>query len=131
MAKSLRIVLAVVLAFVAWFVAATLGNFILRAAIPDYRAEEVATSFSLASQVGRLVLGLVSTFAATFVALLIVRRNAMLALAVGCVLFVFFIPVHVSLWAKFPLWYHVFFLASLPIGALLFGRLIVARQHAA
>ena len=131
MANVLKTLLAIVLAFVTWFVAATLGNFVLRAVSPDYRVQEAALSFSLAAQIGRLVLGLAATFAATLVALLIVRRNLRVAVATGCLLLVFFIPVHVSLWAKFPIWYHLFFLASLPVGAVLFGRLIVARQHAA
>jgi len=129
--RAPKIVLAIVLAFVAWFVAATLGNFVLRAALSNYRAEEAAMSFSLAAQIGRLALGVLSTFASSLVALLVVRRTPMLAFAAGCVLLVFFIPVHISLWAKFPLWYHLFFLASLPIGGLVFGRLIAASQHAA
>ena len=131
MTKVLKTLLAIVLAFVTWFVVATLGNFVLRAAIPDYRVQEAALSFSLAAQLGRLALGLVATFAATWVALLIVRRDARVAIAVGCLLLVFFVPVHVSLWARFPIWYHLVFLASLPVGAVLFGRLIVARQPAA
>jgi hypothetical protein len=35
------------------------------------------------------------------------------AIAVGISLIVFFIPVHIRLWDKFPVWYHLFFLISL------------------
>jgi hypothetical protein len=31
----------------------------------------------------------------------------------GVVLLLFFIPDHVNLWDKFPLWYHLWFLLSL------------------
>ena len=129
MAKALKITLALILALAAWFVAATLGNFILRAVIPNYRAEEATMAFSLVAQIGRLVLGLISTAASSLVALVIVRGSVAVALSAGCILFVLFVPVHVDLWAKFPIWYHLFFLASLPLGALAFGRFIASRQH--
>jgi len=35
-----------------------------------------------------------------------------------------FIPVHSSLWSKFPIWYHLFFLGTLAPLVILGGRLI-------
>ena len=42
------------------------------------------------------------------------------------VLLTLFLPIHYSLWSKFPLWYHVFFLASL-VPAMLFGAVLYRR----
>jgi hypothetical protein len=39
--------------------------------------------------------------------------------ALGAVLLAAFIPVHIQLWAKFPVWYHLVFLGTLvPLVAL-------------
>jgi hypothetical protein len=123
MSKSVRFVFAVVTALVAWGVVATLINFILRAAIPGYRAEEAAVSFSLGSQVARLALALVSTAAAAVLAYVVSRGMLAASVTVGIVLLALFLPAHVTLWGKFPVWYHVFFLASLPVGSYLFAKL--------
>jgi len=131
MPRVLKFALAVVLAVTAWFVVATLGNFVLRAAIPGYRATEATLAFTLAGQLGRLLLGVISTAAAAVVAQLVVRRSVAVSVAAGLALLVLFIPVHLSLWTKFPVWYHLFFLASLPIVALAVGRLTAAAQEPA
>jgi uncharacterized protein (DUF983 family) len=41
----------------------------------------------------------------------------------GTILLLVFIPEHASLWNKFPLWYHVTFLASLIPLCMVGGRL--------
>jgi hypothetical protein len=38
------------------------------------------------------------------------------------ILLLLFIPVHLGLWAKFPVWYHAVFLGSLPLLIWLGGR---------
>ena len=130
MPKPVRFVLAVVAALVCWGVVATLLNFILRAAIPGYRAEELAVSFSLGSQIARLALALASTAAAAIAAYVVSQGMLAAAVTTGLVLLAMFIPVHVSLWAKFPAWYHLFFLASLPVGSYLFAKLWASRRAA-
>lgn len=122
MNKALKIALALIVGFVTWFAVATLGNFVLRAVVSDYRVQELAMSFSFAAMFGRLVIGAVSTAAACAVAVLIERRNVAMGVIAGCVLLAFFIPVHASLWSKFPLWYHLIFLGSLPLIGLITGR---------
>jgi hypothetical protein len=37
---------------------------------------------------------------------------------------VLFIPIHIQLWDKFPIWYHLFFLVSLVPLSILGGRLV-------
>ena len=63
----LRSIIAVIVAVVTWFVVATIGNWILRLAIPGYSAVEVSMHFTLTMMISRLVLGLVSSLGAGFV----------------------------------------------------------------
>ena len=131
MFKLLRFAVAVAVGLFVWVTVATLGNFVLRVAIPGYRAEEAAVSFSLIAQLGRLALGVVSTAAAAAVTIVMSHGNIGASLALGFVLLALFIPVHVALWHKFPVWYHLFFLASLPLGAYVVGRLVMSKRGAA
>jgi hypothetical protein len=131
MSKGVRYVVALAVGLLVWVLVATMVNFVLRAAIPDYRAEEVAMSFSLIAQLSRLVLGLVSTAAATATTAVLSRGSIGACLTLGCILLALFVPVHISLWQKFPVWYHVFFLASLPLGAYVVGRLVGSKRGAA
>jgi hypothetical protein len=129
--KYLRIAVAIVAGLIVWVVVATLGNFLLRVAIPNYRAEEAAMSFSLIAQLARLALGLVSTAATAATSVILSRGKIGTAVAAGCILLALFIPVHISLWSRFPAWYHLFFLASLPLGAVVFARLAASMRSAA
>jgi hypothetical protein len=61
----------------------------------------------------RLVLGALSSVCAGFVVAWVTKSNGMAAKVLGMVLIAMFIPVHYSLWDKFPIWYHLTFLVSL------------------
>jgi len=121
-----RMILGIVAGFVIWFVVASVGNVVFRMSWPGYAQVEPAMTFTLAMLVGRLLLGVLSSLCAGFVAAWIAKGNATTAKIVGIVLTLFFLPVHYGLWDRFPIWYHFLFLASLfpitLIGALLFGR---------
>lgn len=114
MSKPVRFVLALVAALVAWTVVATIINFGLRAAIPGYHAEELAVSFSLGSQIARLAMSLVATAAAGIAAVVVSQGAASSALVAGLLMLAMFIPIHIHVWSHFPVWYHLFFLTSLP-----------------
>ncbi len=131
MSKVIRYAAAIAVGLLVWAVVATLCNFVLRATIPGYRAEEIAISFSLISQIGRLALGVVSTAAAAAATTAIGRGGVGAPFALGFVLLALFVPVHASLWPRFPVWYHLFFLASLPLVAYVSGKVIVSRRSAA
>jgi len=113
MPKSIKIVLAVLLGFVVWFVVATVANLFIRASLSGYAEAEPAARFTLPMLFARLVVGAVGSAAAGLACVLAVRTvpAAVNVLAVALVLF--FLPVHYSLWAQFPIWYHVVFLVSL------------------
>ena len=44
-------------------------------------------------------------------------------LMVGSVVFAMFLPVHIAIWSKFPVWYHLTFLLTI-IPAVLVGALL-------
>ena len=107
-----RSVLAVMIAVITWFIVATIGNWILRVVLPGYSAVEATMNFTLAMMVCRLLLGLVSSLCAGFVCGAI-ARNRVAAKVAASVMVILFLPVHYMIWAKFPIWYHLFFLITL------------------
>jgi hypothetical protein len=82
-------------------------------------------TFTLAMMIGRLVIGAVATLAMGLAASVVSRRSLVATLVAGVLLLLAFIPQHISLWDKFPLWYHLTFLLSLVPLAYLGGPLSV------
>jgi hypothetical protein len=125
----IRSIFAVIVAVVTWFIVATILNWILRAGLPGYAAVEVSMNFTLTMMICRLLLGLVSSLCAGFVCATI-ARNMFAAKVAAALMVVLFLPVHYMLWAKFPIWYHLFFLISLApmllIGAALQNKIVSA-----
>src|SRR5215467_8273561 len=105
----LRSILAVIVAVFSWFIVATIGNLIVRAVVPGYSAVEVSMNFTLTMMICRLLLGLVSSFFAGLVCATI-ARNSIAPKIAATIMLILFLPVHYMLWAKFPIWYHLFFL---------------------
>jgi hypothetical protein len=62
--------------------------------------------------IARLAIGAVATLATGWATATITRSTLARALP-GALLLAAFIPEHISLWQKFPVWYHLTFLASL------------------
>jgi len=131
----LRVILGIVAGFVAWFVLASIGNVVFRMSWPGYAQVEPSMTFALAMLVGRLLLSALSSLCGGFVSAWLAPANVNAAKILGVVLTVIFIPIHYGLWDKFPIWYHLLFLASLfPItllGAFLFLRIHQARLRQA
>lgn len=109
----LKSILGIVVAVVTWFVVATIGNWILRAALPGYSAVEVSMNFTLSMMICRLLLGLVSSLGAGFVCVAIAGAGSVGPKIAAAIMLILFLPVHYMLWTKFPIWYHLFFLLSL------------------
>lgn len=98
---------------VAWAVAATLINLALRLSWPAYAAVEKSLEFTLLMLIARLILGGLASLAAGLTTGWISRRQPIAIWLLVILLLAIFIPVHISLWAKFPAWYHLAFFASL------------------
>ena len=108
-----RAIGSVVAGLVAWLVVVTLLNFGLRAALPGYHAAEATMQFTLAMKVGRLSIAALTSLAAGAVVGLIAPGNRWAPWAVGLITLAMFLPVHIMLWDKFPVWYHLAFLVPL------------------
>ncbi len=121
MKARLRTVAAAVAGVIAWPVVATVGNLVLRLVLDGYRDAEPGMEFTSAMMAGRLAVGLVAAVASGVVARVAAGRSGPAPWAAGIVLLVAFLPVHIGLWSRFPVPYHLLFLASLvampPLGA--------------
>jgi hypothetical protein len=121
----LRTILAILAGLCAWFVVIFLAGLVLRATWPEFVAATPTMSYTLPMLFTRLGIGVLATLAGGAVAARIAKQpNA--AMLAGIALVVVFIPIHISLWDKFPIWYHLFFLLSLIPLSILGGRLVAA-----
>ncbi len=111
----IKSIAAIAAGLVTWFVVATLGNFVVRAALPGYTDVEVAMNFTLGMQVARLAVGVLSSILAGFVTAWIAAGKRRDVLILTALLLAVFLPVHYSLWTRFPVWYHALFLFSLVV----------------
>ena len=124
-----RTISSIIAGLVAWGVVVTLLNFALRAAIPGYHAAEATLQFTLAMKAGRLIEAALASVAAGAVVGFIAPTKKWAPWVVGLIVLAMFLPVHVSLWSKFPVWYHLAFLVPLvPLVAL--GAALVTRREA-
>jgi hypothetical protein len=125
----LRAVGSIVAGLVTWAVVVTLLDFGLRAAIPGYHAAEATLQFTLAMKIGRLTEAALTSIAAGVVVSLIAPSRKWAPWATGLIILAMFLPEHVKLWTRFPVWYHLSFLVPLvPLVAL--GG-VLARLNAA
>ena len=118
----LRLIGGALAGIVAWGVIVTVLNLGLRHGWHDYAAVEKAMTFTLPMMFARLSESAVSSLASGYVAAL-VDRGGWAALAAGTILLLLFLPEHYLLWSRFPIWYHLTFLVSLPLLSAAGGRL--------
>jgi len=117
---------AIVAALIAWTVVVTILNFGLRYGFPGYQAVEKAMTFTFGMMWARLAISFLATLSAGATTAWIARDRLTWPLITGVALLAIFIPVHMNIWAHFPLWYHLTFLPSLPILSVVGGRLVRA-----
>jgi len=123
-----RAIGGVVAGVVVWVIVVTVLNVGLRYGWPDYAAVEKAMTFTVPMMIARLTESGISSIVGGWAAAAIARNRAA-ALWSGIVLLLTFLPIHYSLWTKFPLWYHLTFFASLVVLSVLGG--MFARNPAA
>src|SRR5437588_9137156 len=121
-----RTVGAIVAGLVAWGLIVTLLDVGLRAAIPGYHAAEATLQFTLAMKIGRLTEAAITSIAAGAVVSLIAPAKKWAPWVAGLIVLALFLPFHVQIWNKLPIWYHLAFLVPLvplvALGAMLFNR---------
>ena len=117
--------IGVVVGLAVWVGVVTAAGLVMRASWPAYARVADAMTFTLAMMIARLVIGAAATLAMGLAVSVVSRRSPVATLAAGVLLLLAFIPQHISLWDKFPLWYHLTFLLSLVPLAYLGGLLSV------
>jgi hypothetical protein len=108
-----RKILAGVAGYIGWWAIGTIGFVSLRALWHDYASVESAMTFTFSMQLARLLVGLLCSLGAGIIVSLILRQRSIVPWVLGIVLLIQFLPVHYYLWAKFPIWYHAFFLLTI------------------
>jgi hypothetical protein len=124
-----RFILACLAGLLTWIIVVSLINRVLRLSLPDYTAAEQTLQFTLAMKWARLAMAIVTSVVAGAITSWISRPGRWAPLIVGCVVFAMFLPVHIALWSKFPVWYHLTFLLTI-IPAVLVGTLLAPQTKA-
>ena len=125
-----RTIAGILAGFVVWVVVVTILNWGLRLWLPGYLQAEPVMLFTLAMKVARLSIGALSSLAAGAVVRSIAPANRLAPWLLGLVMLALFVPDHIHLWSRFPIWYHLTFLITLaPLVAL--GALLVPHAKAA
>ena len=122
-----RTTLGVVAGLAAWVTVAIVAGLIMRAAWPEYASVADAMTFTLPMMSARLAIGALATLVTGLVTAAIAGRSRAARLIAGALLLVVFIPQHVMLWDKFPVWYHLTFLLSLVPLTYVGGKMAEAR----
>jgi hypothetical protein len=109
----LRKVLGVVVGFVTFVLIGTVVFSVLRLCWHDDALAEKEWTFTLAMLLSRLALSVFCSVGAGWVAALLTKGDSRTSWWLGALMLLMFIPIHYSLWDKFPVWYHLTFLLTL------------------
>ncbi len=122
----LRTILGALAGFVTWWIVVSLINRgVLHPLWPAYAtADTPAMVFDLPMKIARLAESSLASVAAALVARRVAPGSRYAAPASGLLLLIMFVPVHYMIWAKFPIWYHAYFLSSLVLLPLLTDSLL-------
>lgn len=115
--------LGVVTGLVGWVALASIAGLILRASWPDYAAVADSMRFTLPMLIARLTISAVTLLVAARLTTLIAPRATVATVILGVVLLAAFVPIHIGVWDRFPVWYHLTFLLTLVPLCVVGGRL--------
>ncbi|HEY3814150.1 MAG TPA: hypothetical protein VGL66_13070 [Caulobacteraceae bacterium] len=121
---------AVLAGLVVWIVVVSLLNRGLRLWLPGYAAVEQAMTFTLTMKIARLAIAALSSLAAGAVTRAIAPASNWAPWIVGLVLVALFVPEHIHIWNRFPIWYHLTFLLTLAPLVWLGARLLPRKKPA-
>ena len=108
-----RSIFAFIVGLVVWVLVVSLLNRLLRLGLQGYAAAEPQMAFTYGMMAARLTVGALASLAAGAVTRAIAPSSTPALWVLGTVLLAAFIPIHVRLWTKFPVWYHLVFLGTL------------------
>jgi len=118
-----RSILACIAGLLTWAVVVTVINLGLRLALPNYTTAEHTLQFTLTMKWARLLMAIATSLAAGAVTRWIAPSSRFAPWIVGVIVLGMFLPAHIALWHKFPVWYHLTFLLTI-IPAVLLGALL-------
>src|SRR6202161_1969636 len=123
-----RAILACLAGLLTWIVVVTVINRVLRLSLPNYTAAEKTLQFTLGMKWARLLMAVMTSVVAGAVIGWISRSSRWAPLIVGSVVLAMFLPMHIAIWSKFPVWYHLTFLLTI-IPAVFVGALLPPRRN--
>jgi hypothetical protein len=118
-----RSILACLAGLLTWMVVVSVIDRLLRLSLPDYTTAEHTLQFTLGMKWARLVMAIVTSMAAGAVTRWISMSSRWAPLIVGSVVLAVFLPAHIAIWSRLPVWYHLTFLLTI-IPAVLVGALL-------
>jgi len=121
-----RSLLACVAGLLAWMVVVTVINRVLRLTMPDYTAAEHTLEFTLSMKWARLLMAIITSVTAGAVTSWVAPLGRVPPWIVGGVVLAIFVPAHISIWSRFPVWYHLAFLLTI-LPAVLAGSVLATR----
>ena len=114
-----RLIFGAIAGLAVWVLVASLLNRGLRLGLAGYAIGEPTMTFTLWMKIARLIVGALASLAAGATTGAIAPSSQRLPWLVGAILLAAFIPEHIQIWGKFPVWYHMVFLVTLaPLVAL-------------
>ncbi|WP_114206298.1 hypothetical protein [Acidisarcina polymorpha] len=122
-----RSILACLAGLLTWAVVVTVIDRVLRLSLANYSAAEHTLHFTLGMKWARLLMAIATSLAAGAVTRWVSQSSRWAPLIVGSVVFAMFVPAHLAIWSKFPVWYHLTFLLTI-IPSVLAGALLPQRQ---
>jgi hypothetical protein len=109
----LRTLASIVAGLITWGLVVTALDLVVRAAIPGYHAAEPTLAFTLPMKIARLCEAAVASVVAGYVIGAIAPAGRYAPWIVGVILLAVFVPEHIHIGSKLPLWYHLTFLVTL------------------
>ncbi len=118
-------ILGVVAGLGVWVAIVLVAGAVMRPAWPAYASVAAAMTFTLPMLTARLAISTLATLATGFVTA-VITQSLVASVIPGVLLLIAFIPQHIMLWDKFPVWYHLTFLLSLVpltyVGGIIWSR---------
>jgi hypothetical protein len=119
----MRTILGVIFALAVWTVVVTACDIAMRKSWAEYALVEKSLAFTLLMMIMRLSESAVSSVVSGFAAALVAKERIKAPLVAGVLILAMFLPTHISIWHKLPVWYHLVFFTSLPLLSLAGGLL--------
>lgn len=120
---AMRVILGAMTGVAVWALVVTACDLAMRKSWVDYALVEKSLAFTLPMMMARLSESAACSLLSGFVSALVAKERIKSSLAAGMVLVALFLPVHISIGSRLPLWYHLTFFASLPVLSLAGGLL--------